>query len=466
VIDAPGGRPRAGRLAVGCRSGRLAAGVGLALVAAASVAAPKPTGPVEARRGHVNVVRVAGSINPASSDYLQRAIARSEEEGAALLVLELDTPGGLVASTKDIIQAMLNARVPIAVYVSPQGAWAGSAGTFITMAGHVAAMAPGSSIGAAHPVGIGGSGGGGGDKDSKPDPAAQKAENLLVAFIESIAKERDRNVEWAAKAVRESVAVTADEALRLRVIDLVATDRAELLREIAKREVRFGGGRVRLDVAGAAGREIKMSPLMQFLNVLVDPNVAVILLLAGVLGLYVEFNQPGTLVPGVVGGICLLLALVAMQILPFSWLGLLLMAVGLGLLVAEAFVTSWGALFVGGLACFLLGGSMLFDRPELSDLDVDFWSVLMPAVGAFALFGSLVIFALGRTLGRPQTAGVGELLGMVGESVTPIAPHGTVFLRGEHWRARAAEPIAARERVQVEAVHGLELTVRRAPPES
>jgi membrane-bound serine protease (ClpP class) len=443
----------------------LASALALAALALAAGAAPKPPGPLEERRGHVNVARIAGSINPASSDYLQRAISRSEEESAALLVVELDTPGGLVASTKDIIQAMLNARVPIAVYVSPQGAWAGSAGTFITMAGHVAAMAPGSSIGAAHPVGIGGGGGGGGEKGDEPDHAAQKAENLLVAFIEAIARERDRNVEWAAKAVRESVAVTADEALRLRVIDLVASDRAELLREIAEREVRFGGGRVKLVVAGAQAREIEMGLLTRFLNVLVDPNVAVILLLAGVLGLYVEFNQPGTLVPGVLGGVCLLLALVAMQILPFSWLGLLLMAIGIALLVAEAFVTSWGALFLAGLACFLLGGSMLFDRPELSDLDVSFWSVLMPAVVGFALFGGLVVFAVGRTLGRPQTAGVGELLGLVGESVTALAPHGTVFVRGEHWRARSAEPIAARERVEIVEVQGLELTVRRAPPE-
>lgn len=456
MTAAGAGRPRAGRLT-------LVVACCLAAWAAAH-AAPRPE-PPERRSGHVNVARIAGSINPASSDYLRRAIARSEEDGAALLVIELDTPGGLVASTKDIIQAMLNARVPIAVYVSPQGAWAGSAGTFITMAGHVAAMAPGSSIGAAHPVGIGGGGGGGDEKGERPDPAAQKAENLLVAFIESIARERERNVEWAAKAVRESVAVTADEALRLRVIDLVASDRAELLREISRREVKLGGRRVVLEVEGAVGREIPMSFLTRFLNVLVDPNVAVILLLAGALGLYVELNQPGALVPGILGGVCLLLALVAMQILPFSWLGLFLMLVGLGLLVAEAFVTSWGALFVAGLACFLLGGSMLFDRPEVSDLEVDFWSVLVPTVGTFALFGGLVVFALGRTLGRPQTAGVSELLGMAGEAVTALAPEGTVFLRGEHWRARSSEPIAAHERVEVVSVRGLELTVRRAPPE-
>lgn len=467
MTGAARGRARAGRLAAAAIA--LALGLAAAVAGAPPAAAPRAKGApaqpaVERRGGHVNAARVAGSINPASADYLKRAISRSEEDGAALLVIELDTPGGLVASTKDIIQAILNARVPIAVYVSPQGAWAGSAGTFITMAAHVAAMAPGSSIGAAHPVGIGGGGGRG--EDDRPDPAAQKAENLLVAFIEAIARERERNVEWAAKAVRESVAVTAEEALRLRVVDLVVPTRDALLREIAQREIRFGGGRVVLDVSGAAPREIPMTLVQRFLNVLVDPNVAVLLLLAGVLGIYVELNQPGLLVPGVVGGTCLLLALVAMQVLPFSWLGLFLMLLGLSLLVAEAFVTSWGALFVAGLACFLIGGSMLFERPDVSDLDVSFWSVLVPAVAAFALFGGLVVFAVGRTLGRPQTAGVGELIGMVGEAVTELSPHGTVFLRGEHWRARAEGPIAARERVEVVAVHGLELTVRRAPPEA
>jgi membrane-bound serine protease (ClpP class) len=446
----------------------LGAALGLWVGAAAAAPAPAPQKPAARRSGPVYVARISGSINPASSDYLRKAIARSEQDAAAVLVIELDTPGGLVASTKDIIQAMLAARVPVVVYVAPQGAWAGSAGTFITIAAHIAAMAPGSSIGAAHPVGIGG--GAPSDEEGKgkgkgADPASQKAENLLVAFIESIAKERDRNVEWAEKAVRESVAVTAEEALRLRVIDLVAADRAELLRKIEGREVKLGGERVALAVAGAAQQELPMPLFTSFLNVLVDPNVAVLLLMAGLLGLYVEFNQPGALVPGIAGAVCLILALVAMQILPFSWLGLLLLATGVGLLAAEAFVASYGLLFAAGLLCLLLGGSMVFDRPEVSDLDVDFWAVLVPAVASLGLFGGLVLVAVGRSLGRPQTAGVGELMGMLGTAATALDPHGTVFVRGEYWRARSSEPVAARERVEIVGVQGLELTVRRAPPE-
>jgi membrane-bound serine protease (ClpP class) len=451
------------------RSGACRLGAWLLAVAALCAAAPAGAAPREAsvplRSGPVTVATIRGTINPASADYLMKAIDQSEREGASLLVIELDTPGGLVASTKDIIQAILNARVPVAVFVSPQGAWAGSAGTYITLAAHVAAMAPGSSIGAAHPVGVGG-GSPGGEEGKGKDVAAQKAENLLAAFIESIAKERGRNVEWAEKAVRESVAVTAEEALHLHVIDLVATDRADLLRQIDGREVALPGGRVRLAVAGARQIEIPMSLMTRLLNVLVDPNVAVILLLAGALGLYVEFNQPGVLLPGIVGGICLILALVAMQVLPFSWVGLLLLASGLALLVAEVFVSSFGLLFAAGLICLLLGGSMLFDRPEVSDLDVDFWSVLLPTVLGLGLFGGLVVYAVGRSLGRPQTAGVGELLGLVGTALTPLAPEGTVFVRGEYWRARSSEPVAERERVEVLGVRGLELTVRRAPPES
>ena len=447
--------------------GRRAAALGaalLGLVAVAASAAPRPgQSELPRRSGPVNVARISGSINPASADYLRKAIARSESDGASILLIELDTPGGLVASTKDIIQAKLAARVPVVVYVAPQGAWAGSAGTFITIAGHVAAMAPGSSIGAAHPVGIGGTPGGEGEKGG--DASSQKAENLLTAFIESIAKERERNVEWAAKAVRESVAVTAEEALRLHVIDLVAADREELLEKLDGREVKLSGERVVLALAGAAQRELPMSPLTRFLNVLVDPNVAVLLLMAGMLGLYVEFNQPGTLVPGIAGGVCLVLALVAMQILPFSWLGLMLLAGGIALLAAEAYFASYGLLFAAGLALILLGGSMLFDRPEVSDLDVDFWSVLVPAVAGLGVFGGLVVYAVGRTLGRPQTAGVGELLGMVGTAATALGPEGTVFVRGEYWRAKATEPVDAKERVEVVSVRGLELTVRRAPHE-
>ncbi|MCH2410138.1 ATP-dependent Clp protease proteolytic subunit, partial [Myxococcota bacterium] len=216
------------------------------------------------RTGSISLAQISGSINPASSDYLQKAIRQSEEENSALLVIELDTPGGLVASTKDIIQAMLNSNIPIVVYVSPRGAWAGSAGTFITMAAHVAAMAPGSSIGAAHPVGIGGGGKPQQDQDGKEGPkdySAQKAENLLAAFIESIAERRGRNVEWAEKAVRDSVAITAPEALEIGVIDLIAEDRAELIALLDGWEVASLSGKEVLDLSGSSIKKLEMSLL-------------------------------------------------------------------------------------------------------------------------------------------------------------------------------------------------------------
>lgn len=426
--------------------------------------------PAHARTGHVNVATVDGSINPAVADYLVKAVAQSESDGAQALLIELDTPGGLVASTKDIVQAMLNARVPVIVYVSPHGAWAGSAGAFITLAGHVAAMAPGTSIGAAHPVGIGGGGtapAGDDDEGKSRDYAAEKAENFMAAFIESIAKQRDRNVEWAVKAVRESVAIAQDEALELGVIDLVASSREELFQAIEGRKVKLASGsEVELTLSGAPVVYIEMSALSRFLDVLATPDIAMLLIFAGMLGLYVEFTQPGVIVPGVVGGVCLVLGFVSLQIIPFSWLGLFLIASGIGLLALEIFVTSFGLLFAGGVACLLAGGSMLFDLPELNDLNVSFWSVLVPTVSAFALFAGVVVVLVGRSFGRPQIAGVHELVGMVGEAKSALEPEGSVFIRGEFWTARADAPIPSGERVEVTAVNGMRLRVRRAPPEN
>lgn len=411
---------------------------------------------------HVNQIRVAGTINPASSDFIQKAIAQSEREGAAALLIELDTPGGLVSATKDIIQAMLNARVPVIVYVAPQGAWAGSAGTFITLAGHVAAMAPGTSIGAAHPVGVGAPGGGQQEQEKGRDVAGEKAENLLAAFIESIARERERNVEWAVKAVRESVAIPADEAERLNVIDLVAGSRAELLTAVDGRSVKVAGEVRPLALRDAEVRAIEMGAFQRFLHVLASPDVAVLLLMAGMLGLYIEFSNPGLLVPGVAGAACLILGLIALQILPFSWLGLILFLAGLGLLVAEVFLGTYGVLFALGVACLLMGGSMLFDVPEMGDLDVSFWSVLLPAVTGLSLFGALVVFGVGRTARRRQTAGVGELIGMLGRAEEALVPEGRVFVRGEYWGATSEAPVAAGERIEVVAVEGMRLRVRPA----
>ena len=362
---------------------------------------------------HINVVTISGSINPASSDYLQKAIALSQSDGAEAILILLDTPGGLLSSTKDIIQAILNAEVPVVVYVSPRGAWAASAGTFITLAGHIAAMSPGTSIGAASPISVSGSGGERDEDNKRQDVAAEKAEKFTAAFIKSIAKERNRNVEWAMKSVREADAIAQDEALELGVIDLVATARADLLRQIDGWEVVIAGESRILATADIEIRVIEMEPLTRLFNFLASPDLAVLLVMAGLLGLYIEFNQPGLIIPGVVGGVCLILAAIAFQILPFSWVGLMLMFLGMGLLIAEVFVTSYGLLFSGGVICFLLGGSMLFDLPEVSDLNVSFWSVLVPVTVAFSLFAGVVVFAVGRSMGREQTVGVARTLAWI-----------------------------------------------------
>ncbi len=413
---------------------------------------------------HVNVVTISGSINPASSDYIQHAIEQSESEDAEALLIELDTPGGLLASTKDIIQAILNSSVPVVVFVSPRGAWAASAGTFITLAGHVAAMAPGTSIGAASPVSVSGGGGERGDDEERTDVSMEKAEKFTMAFIESIAKERDRNVEWALSSVRTAEAVAQDEALELGVIDLVAEDRADLLTRIDGMTVRTSTGERQLDLAGAEIRKIEMPPLTRLFNYLASPDVAMILVMAGMLGLYIEFQQPGMLLPGIAGAICLVLAAIAFQILPFSWVGLMLILLGMVLMITELFVTSFGLLFAGGILCFLLGGMMLFDMPEVSDLTVSFWSVLLPTVVGFAVVAGVVLYAVGRSFLAEPISGVEEMLGSRGTASTAFSPDGKVFVRGEYWTADADGEVSEGDVVELTAVEGMRLRVRRARP--
>jgi len=429
--------------------------------------------------GHVNLAVIKGSINPASADYLIAAIAKSEEDGAAALLIEIDTPGGLVSSTKDIIQAILNAEIPVIVYVSPRGAWAASAGTYITVAAHIAVMAPSTSIGAAHPVGVGGgdempaSPAKDGDDEDGAGSAArnlsmEKAENLLAAYMETIAKERGRNVEWVVRAVRESVAIGEDEALELGVIDLIAEDREALFEALEGREVKVAGEPVVLELAGVTVVHLEMTTLQALFDFLADPNVAIVLFLAGLLGLYVEVNNPGLILPGVSGAVCLVLTAIAFQILPFSWVGLILILAGLGLFAAEVFVTSFGALFALGAACILLGGTMVFDKPNVSDLTVSFWSVLVPTVLGMCIFAAIVVFSVGRSMFLKPTAGVDEMIGLVGKVTTSIDPSGKIFVRGEYWNveSEALGPergaIAEGEAVEIIAVHGLTLKVRRA----
>jgi membrane-bound serine protease (ClpP class) len=441
----------------------LRARAALPLLLAAAVSAA-------ARADTVVVTTVSGGINPAVSDHLQKAIVRAREEKAAALVIELDTPGGLLSSTKDIVNAILNSEVPIIVYVSPRGAWAASAGTFITLAGHVAAMAPGTSIGAAHPVSLFPGGAppprppGEGEKKAEPpdkDVADEKIENFAAAFMQSIAQERKRNVEWAIQAVRESKAITQKEALEKKVIDLVAEDLDDLLEKVDGRKLRVARQDVQLATRDAKVVRLEMSLVNRFLNLISDPQIALLLIFAGLLGLYVEFTQPGVVLPGVAGAICLVLAGLALQIIPFNGIGLLLIFAGVGLLVAELFVPSFGTLFVAGVLCLAAGGYMVFDVPEESDIAVPFWEVVAPAVGAVAIFGGIVVFLLGRTMLRPATAGVEALAGATAIVERELAPSGTVSLRGELWSAEADERIPKGERVQVVGVDNLKLRVKR-----
>lgn len=456
---------------IGSRSGAAWVFCAIFLVSGAFASLPVP--PVSAST--LVVATIDGSINPASADYLMAAIEEAESSQAAALLIELDTPGGLVSSTQDIIQKMLNAKVPIIVFVTPRGAWAASAGTFITLASTVAAMTPGSSIGAAHPVSAFGGGGeskpgsggaGKGDSESTSegarDFAAEKAENFLAAYVESIAKQKDRNVEWAVDAVRNSVAITADEAVELGVIDLVAKDRADLIEQIEGRTVQVDGEEQTLVLASATPEPFTMSPVQRIFNFLADPNVAVILFALGALGLYMEFQAPGMIVPGALGLACLILAGFAFQILPFSWIGLALIVLGIGLLIAELFITSAGLLFVAGITCFLIGGTMVFERPELSDLTVSFWETLVPMAAALTIFGGTIGWLVAKSIMSPLTAGLEEMIGLVGKSEGTIDGEGRVFIRGESWKAMSEAPIEAGVAVEVVSVEGLTVHVRPA----
>ena len=418
--------------------------------------------PTLASATHVNVIEMDGVITAASYEHLRQAIEQSELEGAAALLVELDTPGGVLGPTQQMVQLLLNAGLPVIVFVAPSGAWAASAGAFLTIAAHVAAMSPGTSIGAASPISTGGEGGERGEDDERTDVAMEKVEKFTTAFIESVAKERGRNVEWARRAVREAEAITADEALELGVVDYVARGREDLFAQLQGEEVVVDGESVPLDLEGLEVRPIEMTPLTRFVSFIAQPQVAALLVLAGMMGLYLEFQQPGMIFPGAVGAVCLVLAGIAFQILPFSWVGLLLMVLGVALMAAEIFLPSYGLFLLAGAGTLLLGGSMLFDVPDIEGVEIPFWSLLVPVVVTFTVLAALVVYALGRSMGRRQSAGGDELIGMMGRSMTALAPEGKVFVRGEYWNARADGEIPSGEAVEVIAVKGMSLEVRRA----
>ncbi len=346
----------------------------------------------DAATAHVDLISIDGSINPAVDDFIRESIARAKSNGARALIIQMDTPGGLLNSTRTIVKEMLGAEVPLMVYVAPSGAGAGSAGVFITMAAHIAAMAPGTNIGAAHPVAGGG--------EEVKGVMGEKIENFTASFSESIAQKRGRNTEWAIQAVRKSVAITEKEALKKNVIDIVAKDVEDLLKQADGRKVDINGKDMALSVKDARVMRYEMSLKQKVLNTVADPNIAYILMMAGFLGLYMEFAHPGVFFPGIAGAICLLLAFASLQLLPINYTGLALMLLGIGLLVGEAFFPSFGILGIGGIVSLALGSLLLFDTPT-SDFGVA-RSIVFTAVGTIGTFVLAVSYLVFASIGAPK----------------------------------------------------------------
>jgi len=441
--------------------------LGVALAAAAGAAL--------ASGGEALVIPLEGAIGPATSAYMADAIAAAEERGAGLLVLRMDTPGGLDTAMRVIVKAINASSVPVVGFVAPSGSRAASAGTYILYACHVAAMAPGTNLGAATPIQLGGLPGGSPEKGQPPDqPGAGEAsssgggveEDKLVndaaAYLRSLAQLRGRNADWAELAVRSAASLPAEEAVRLGVVDLMATDLDDLLARLNGRTVRLAGAEVTLATEGLS--LVNMAPGWQvrLLSIISNPNVAYILMLIGIYGLIYEFSNPGAVLPGVVGAVALLLALYAFQLLPVNYAGVALMLLGLALMIAEAFVPSFGALGVGGVASFVLGSLILIYT------DVPGFGLSIPLILTFAVLSSVLLALLiGMTIQahrRPVVSGAEGLMGARGLAISGFPGAGSVRLHGEVWTARSQVPIAPGQAVKVIGRDGLILLV--APPDN
>ena len=422
--------------------------------------------PEQETTGPFCVADVNASINPGTGAYIIDSINIAKEMSCGVLVITLDTPGGMLSTTRDIVKAILSAPLPVVVYVFPPGSVAGSAGVFITLSGHVAAMAPGTNIGAAHPVSSGG-------KDIESEGGkemARKVENDTIAFVESIAIERNRNKDWAVKAVKESASITAKDALEQKVIDYIATDIGDLQKVLDGRRVTMKDKTLILRTQTKEVKRIGMSISQRLTNTFADPQVAYILMSFGMLGIIMELYHPGTIFPGVVGAICLLLAFVSFQVLPISWGGVALIILGFALLIAELFVTSHGILGVGGGVAVTLGGLLLINTQDPDYyVDPNFalgWGQVLPlglVIGGMAVFLASVVLK-GKL--KPPAAGQEALIGVQAVVKEPIAAggEGLGMLAGELWRAlspQTTEPIAAGANVVVERVDGLKVFVRR-----
>ncbi len=416
---------------------------------------------VDAQGRTVLVLDIDGTIGAATAAYVEQGLEVSQEREAEAVVLRMDTPGGLDSAMREIIKAILASPVPVIGYVAPPGARAASAGTYVLYATHVAAMAPSTTLGAATPVQLGGlpspSPSGESDQEGEEgsDAMSRKLTNDAVAFIRGLAQQRDRDAEWAERAVREAATLTAEEAAELGVVDLVAEDLGALLDAVNGRAVEtFAGSRL-LTTTDAQIERLAPDWRVRLLSVITDPTVAYVLLLVGIYGLIFELSSPGAVLPGVVGVISLLLALYAFQVLPINYAGLALMLVGVAFMVAEAFMPSFGALGLGGVLAFVAGSLILLDEDRLV--------ISAPVIGGTALvsagFFAWVLTRFVRLRRERAHTGREELIGLEGEALEPLDPEGYVRVRGERWLARARCPIPRGARVRVRAVHGLRLEV-------
>jgi membrane-bound serine protease (ClpP class) len=461
----------------------LAAAAGALLAALGSIA-QEPAG------GTVVRMEIRGAIGPATSAYVLEGLEQARDTQAALVLIEMDTPGGLDSAMREIIKGILSSEVPVVTWVSPSGSRAASAGTYILYASHIAAMAPATNLGAATPVAIGGggpplpapaqrpreSGAEGGDiaagddtaddadGATEPAPAAgtameKKSVNDAVAYIRSLAELRGRNADWAERAVREAASLSAAEAADDQVIDVVAATRDELFAAIDGRVVKVGDGEVELATAGLVIEEFEADWRTRLLATITDPNIAYMLLLVGIYGLILEGYNPGALVPGVVGAICLLLALFAFQVLPVNYAGLGLILLGVILMIAEAFAPSFGALGLGGIVAFVIGSIILLDT------DVPGFQISRMLIGSVAaLGGSLLLglmYFLMRSFRRPVVSGAEQMIGSTAEVLEDFFDVGPVLAHGERWRAHAKGQLRRGDRVQITGMRGLELEVEK-----
>ncbi|MFH1382699.1 MAG: nodulation protein NfeD [Chloroflexota bacterium] len=409
----------------------------------------------QAATSTVTVLTVKGTINPVLAEYITSGIARAEENNSTCVIIQMDTPGGLDTAMRDIVKSIVNARIPVVVYVSPPGARAASAGVFITVAAHVAVMAPDTNIGAAHPVSIGTEG-----EATMSSTMEEKVVNDAAAYIRSLAEGRARNIEWAEKAVRESVSATEQEALKLNVIDLVSPSLADLLTQLDGRQVTLLGGQIAtLNTQGAAINYVNMTVIENFLNAIADPNIAYILLSLAILGITAEIFNPGAIFPGLIGGICLLLAFYSLGMLPVNYTGVLLIVLAFGLFIAEVFTHSFGVLTIGGLTSLILGSLILFKGGPL--FQVSPWLIALVATIILA-FVTFVVSRVIRVHRRQPYSGNEELVGKTAVVRAALDPEGMVLFKGERWTAISESGrVEPGEEVVIQKVDGLKLYVTK-----